>query len=154
MGKIISNEEFNTELTKPDIQAIMGSASAPFRQSIDCDELHNIKLVSLWNAMRTWNPNGRKFTSYLYQAVRWGCIKAAQDKAKNLVYDINFDRQAKRNDNFDEMIEHLPEDLRGIFVKRFVHSKTLREIGKEFGKCPETIRRRLIKGVAILRESQ
>ena len=155
MGKkIITDKEFNIALNDQNNKAIMGSACAPFRNSIDFDELHSIKLLSLWAALKTWREDGRRFSSYLYQQVRWNCIKSVQDNAKNVVYDINFDRQAKRCGNFGEIIEQLPEDLRDIFIHRFSFGMTLREIAKTHGFCCETGRRKLIKGLAILRDNQ
>jgi RNA polymerase sigma-70 factor (ECF subfamily) len=153
MGKIVTDKEFETAFNNPDHQAIMGSVCNKFRNSLDVDELYSIKLISLWNALKTWDSNGRKFSSYLYQAVRWGCIKSVQDKAKNPVYNIEFDRKMKKNDNFVELIELLPEELREIFVKRFVGGLTLRELAQTYGCCAESARRKILKGLSILREN-
>ena len=152
-GRTISNKEFEEALCSQCNQAIMGSACAPFRKSIDFDELHSIKLMSLWIAMQRWRPGGKKFTSFLFLQTRWQCIKVVQEQVKNPVYDVSFDRQAKRVGNFNELIELLPDDLRGIFISRFVRNMTLREIAREHNFCAETGRRKILKGLSILKES-
>jgi RNA polymerase sigma factor (sigma-70 family) len=152
-GKVITDEEFEDALQNKDNQAIMGSACAPFRRGIDQDELRSIKLMSLWTALRLWKTGGKKFTSFLFLQTRWNCIKCVDDQKRNKMLNVEIDRGSKQHNYFGELIEELPEDLRGIFIHRFSFGMTLRELSKIYGCCPESARRRLLKGLAILREN-
>ena len=67
-------------MSDPNILGIMNAVGSRYR-SIDPDQLESIKLNTLWECAKKYNPDrGTKFTSYLYQ---------------NLVYA--FKNELKRN---------------------------------------------------------
>ena len=57
----------NSLLSDPNVVGIMNAVGSRYR-SIDPDQLDSIKLNTLWECSKKYNPNrGTKFTSYLYQ---------------------------------------------------------------------------------------
>ena len=54
-------------LSDPNILGIMNAVGSKYR-SIDPDQLESIKLNTLWECAKKYDPKrGTKFTSYLYQ---------------------------------------------------------------------------------------
>jgi len=153
MNKIISDIDFENALKNRDNKLIMEKACSSFRKSIDYDELHRCKLIALWEAMKTWNPQKRKFTSFLYQKVVWECLKTVKKQRKNRYVGMKFDPPTYNQSNFMEYIEELPEDLKEIIVKRYLCSMTLREISEKHGFCKETIRRRILTAIEIIKNN-
>jgi RNA polymerase sigma factor (sigma-70 family) len=153
MVKVITNEEFEQALKNSDNVSIMNSAVSGFRKSIDRDELYRCKLIALWETMQTWKPDGRKFTSFLYQKVRWECLKVIYHKKREKGVSLVFDVAKKDNDDISEIIEILPKEFRELVVKRFLHGMTLSEIGTYHKICTETVRRRINKALEILQKN-
>ena len=61
---------------------IMNKVCSKYRNTIPYDELERCKLVSLWQALLAYDPEGgRKFTSFLYNRIDWEC--------KKQIYQIN-----------------------------------------------------------------
>ncbi len=148
----ITNEAFEAALKNMDNKLIMEAACSSFRKSIEKDELYRCKLIALWEAMIHWNPSGRKFTSFLYQKVKWECLKVVKKQKALKCTPLRMDVKANYGNSYiNELIESLPLDLQDILVKRYVHSMTLREISEIYGLCHETIRRRIRKAIQILK---
>ena len=83
MTKKISNSDFERALNDKNNVLIMEKAILPFRSSLTHDEMIECKLISLWEAMKSWKREKRgKFTTFLYQKVRWQCIKIVQGNNK------------------------------------------------------------------------
>ena len=63
----ISDAEFNEALENKDNVRIMNSVCSRYRKSIPYEEIERCKMISLWEALRAFDPNGgKKFTSFLY----------------------------------------------------------------------------------------
>ena len=142
---MVSNEVYEKALKNNDNLMIMHSAGSCFMTTLDVDEIYRCKLMALWEALKSWNPRrGRKFTAFLYQRVRWECLKSIQIKNKNRGVQIeNLEKVAPNETPMCELLDGLPLELQDIVHKRYVYSMTLREIGDEYGYCYETIRNRL-----------
>ena len=154
MSKVIDDIEFEEALKNMDNKLIMEKAVSSFRRTIESDELHRCKLIALWEAMQKWNPEGRKFTSFLYQKVRWECLKVVQQKKKHPCYPLIRDEAGYPTSDFNELIEILPDDMQDVLVKRYVYQMTLREISQYYGSCHETVRRKINKALKILKNHQ
>ena len=154
MSNVIDNRDFERALANIDNKLIMEKACASFRNVIEKDELHRCKLIALWEAMQKWNPQGRKFTSFLYQKVRWECLKTMQIQKKQRFLPILREEAYYSESNFQEIIEILPHDMQDVLVKRYVYKMTLREISQFYGTCHETIRRKIRKALKILKNHQ
>jgi DNA-directed RNA polymerase specialized sigma24 family protein len=151
--KVVTNEEFEIALNDINNILIMNSVCSSFRKFIDDDELYSCKLMALWQSMIHWKEGGRKFTSFLFQRLKWECVKIMNQKKRNRCYNIEIEKVASVPGYFGETIEVLPNDLQDIIVKRFVYKKTLREIGKEHNMCPETVRRRVFHALKMLKNT-
>ena len=154
MAKIISNEEFEKALNNAHNKSIMECAASNFYSSLHSDEIYRCKLVALWETLQSWRPNGKKFTSFLYQKVRWECLKIIykQKKDKKCVLMANIEKGYEKNENINEMVECLSPELRELVEKRFVQKMTLTEIASQHKMCPETVRKRILHATDILRK--
>ena len=155
MNNVITNEEFELALKNMDNRLIMEKACSSFKKSIEREELYRCKLIALWEAMIHWNPEGRKFTSFLYQKVNWECLKVLQKQKKHRSLPLTMDTACRPYQySIDELVEVLPPELQDILVKRFVHRMTLREISQIYGSCHETVRRKIHRAIKILKNSR
>ena len=154
MSKVIDDEVFEEALDNIDNRLIMEKAVSSFRKVIESDELYRCKLIALWEALQKWNPEGRKFTSFLYQKVQWECLKVMQQQRKSRCFPIIMDEAFYPNNDFQELIEPLPDDMQDILTKRYVYRMTLREISEDYGSCHETVRRKIKRALRILKNHQ
>jgi DNA-directed RNA polymerase specialized sigma24 family protein len=153
MTRIITNDEFNQEWSNINNRLIMEKACSRFKASINKDELHECKLFALWDAMKYWRPKGKKFTSFLYQKTVWECLKTIKKKTKDNHVNLCIDKAYTCPLNVSEILEKLPNELKDILVKRYIHRMTLREISIIYQCCHETIRRKIIKAIKILKNN-
>lgn len=143
---VISNEKYEAALNNKDNIMIMHSAGAGFLSILDADELHRCKLMALWKALQAWEEDrGTKFTGFLYQQVKWECLKNIhQNKTRDIQMDY-VELAVLPDTPMYELLDGLSDDLKDMVEKRYVYGMTLREIGNEYGFCYETIRKRLKK---------
>ena len=143
----ISNEVYEQALSNRDNLMIMHSAGSRFMSALDADEIHTCKLMALWKALQKWKADhGSKFTGFLYQQVKWECLKNINQNKKNKDVQVDHvDREVLPETPICEILDCIPKNLRDIVEKRYVYGMTLREIGEQHGYCYETIRRRLKK---------
>lgn len=149
---MVSNEEYEAALNNLDNIHIMEKACWQFRFALNQDDIKECKLIALWDSLRCWKPGGKKFTSFLYQKLRWQCLKAINKKKKQKFDHIVIEPFSK-NDNaeFIEWMDELSEELQDIFEKRFIYKMTLREIGEEYDCCHETIRKKINQALKTLK---
>lgn len=142
---MISNEIYENALYNKHNSLIMHKASVSFLSLLDNDEIYRCHLMALWKTLKFWDiSGGRKFTSSLYQYVKWECLKTLKFKRENKNINIeNVDQEVLPNTHVDEILECLSPELRNIVKKRYLHGMTLVEIGNECNVCHETIRNRL-----------
>ena len=153
MTKKISNSDFERALNDKNNVLIMEKAILPFRSSLTHDEMIECKLISLWEAMKSWKREKRgKFTTFLYQKVRWQCIKIVQGNNKCRYLPLTIEKQSLSNVNIYEVIEKLPHNLKDILIKRYIYGMTLREISQIYCCCHETVRRKIHKAIEILQK--
>ena len=154
MAKIISNEEFEQALKNPHNKSIMECAASCYKSSLHPDEIYCCKLMALWETLQHWRPNGKKFTSFLYQKVRWECLKIIykQKKDKKCILMPDIEKECDYTGNIYEMIEGLSPELQEIVEKRFIYRMTLTEIASQHKICPETARKRILHACEILRK--
>jgi len=143
----VSNQIYENALNNQDNIMIMHSAGSCFIHALDKDEMYRCKLIALWEALKLWKPDGgSKFTAFLYQRVTWECLKALQYENKHTNVNLDYiDREASPETDMSEMLEILPDDLKGVVEKRYIYRMTLREIGDEYGYSYETARKKLKK---------
>ena len=72
----INDKELLEALSDINNVRIMNKVCSKYRQTIPYDELERCKLISLWQALKAFDPEGgRKFTSFLYNRIDWECKK-------------------------------------------------------------------------------
>jgi RNA polymerase sigma factor (sigma-70 family) len=144
---MVNDKEYEDALNNHDNQMIMHSASVSFVRILDEDEIYRCKLIALWEALQAWKPDrGSKFTAFLYQRVKWECLKSIQNQKQYRDIQLdNIDQEVLPETSIDELLEILPEDLKGVVKKRYLYNMTLREIGDEYGYSYETARKKLKK---------
>ena len=150
--KTIDNETFKTYLNNQDYWLIMQSASKSFRKYIAKDDLKSCQWVGLFHAMRTYN-NQIKFTSHLYNCVRWECLTYMK---KNLRFEYslldNTLETPKQGMPFKELIANLSEIEQDVVTQYIMEQKTFKQIGNTIGKSHETARKHYNRAIDRLKE--
>lgn len=157
----IDNAEFESAYKNRDNLRIMNKVCSKYRATIPADEIERCKLISLWEAMKAYDPNGgKKFTSFLHTRIDWEC--------KRKINEIN--RQKKRNGyefqeslyilyknkdtaEIKDILDKLPIKFQKVLDQRFFHRMTMEEIAKENGYSRETARRYIIQALDLVRKN-
>lgn len=133
----VSESEYNDALNNVDIIKILNKIGSQY--NIPKDELSQIKNISIWNSLKSYNKNkNTKFTTYLVTIFKRECFSYINKEKKhkkvegyensNIEGGIN-----KNSKKIYELLEILTEDQRKVLTQRFFHNKTLKEIGEENG---------------------
>lgn len=154
---IVLDEDFNKELQNSNNIRIMNKVCSFYLRVIPSDDLHRCKLVALWKAMSKFNPSGgQKFTSYLYNSIKWECQKELyliNKFRKGAVYDdLLTECVDKSNFEIFDIVEKLPPKLEIVIKQKFFFGLTMEEIGNENNYSRETARRYVKKGIEKLQE--
>ena len=155
--KMILDEDFDRELKNPNNIRIMSKVCSFYLRMIPSDDIYRCKLVALWKAMVKFNPSGgQKFTSYLYNSIKWECQKELyliNKFRKGATYDDMLTECVDKN-NFEifDIVEKLPPKLEVVIKQKFFFGLTMEEIGKENNYSRETARRYVKKGIEKLQE--
>lgn len=167
----IDNKTFNKACKNLDNLKIMSSAIASSGTTciLTIEELESCKLVALWKTLQTWSLEDFpdiKFTTFLYQHVRWQCFFQANiamryHKRHKPVVDYNEYVNQKEDNNFisledklamDEALEKMSDKMLGIIEQRFYQQMSLKEIGIANGYSHETARRQVDGAVSSIRK--
>jgi len=153
----IYDEEFEKEFKNINNAKIMNKVCGFYKNVIPKEDLYGCKLVALWKALVKFDIScGQKFTSYLYNSIKWECQKE--------LYIINkYRRGADYNDDlfecFDQnstemldAIKMLPPRIQDAIEQRFFYGFTMEEIGKKNSYSRETARRYVKKGLEKLKD--
>ena len=155
----ISDAEFNEALENKDNVRIMNSVCSRYRKSIPYEEIERCKMISLWEALRAFAPNGvKKFTSFLYTRTDWECkrqisamkrgqkIKALEFK-ESLYVLLN-----KDTIEIEDIISNLNSKYKKVIEQRFFYRMTMEEIAKENNYSRETARRYIIQALEKIKQ--
>ena len=153
----ICDDEFNQELSNINNIKIMNKVCGFYSKIIPREDLHRCKLVALWKAMSRFDKScGQKFTSYLYNSIKWECQKelySINKSRRGLDYNDDLFLCCDQNDvDIFDAIETLPLKLQIAVKQRFFYGFTMEEIGSKNNYSRETARRYVKKGVEKLRE--
>ena len=163
MKKKVTEEEFKEALENLDNIRIINSVCCKYMNIIPLDELHRCKLISLWEAMKAFDPEGgKKFTSFLYTRVDWECKKQVSHilRHRNRHAQINdeiFPMLGKAEDHRMEIdikdtINKLPDHFQQVLYQRFFERLTMEEIASKNNYSRETARRHIINALKKLEE--
>ena len=153
----INNEEFLIALKNQDNLRIMNKVCGIYSKTLSKDELHRCKLLALWKALSKFNPSlGKKFTSFLYNSIKWECQKEIYSVNKyrrgTVYHDGLFEHFERYDTDILDAIDILPQKLSKVIKQKFFHSMTMEEIGRENHYSRETARRNVRRGLDKLRE--
>ncbi len=160
----ITESEFEDALENIDNIRIINSACKKYRNIIPTEDLQRCKLISLWEAMKAFDPNGgKKFTSFLYTRVDWECKKQVADiiKHKTRHTQVNdeifpiigkIDGKVFNEIDIKDTIKLLPDEFQKVIHQRFFEKLTMEEIARSNNYSRETARRHIINALKKLRE--
>ena len=155
----ISNEEFNEAFKNKDNLRIMNSVCARYRKSISYEEIERCKMISLWEALRAFDPNGgKKFTSFLYTRIDWECkrqISAMQRRKKVNTLEFKESLYVLLGDNsleIQDIINKLSPKFKKVIQQRFFYRMTMEEIAKENNYSRETARRYILQALEKIKQ--
>lgn len=142
-----SKMDINNLLSDPNIVGIMNAVGSKYR-SIDPDQLDSIKLNTLWECSKKYNPNrGTKFTSFLYQNL----VFAFKNELKRNIREfptesIELNTPARASNNTD-IFDGMPKEYANLLEQKYIYNMTMNEIGRKNGYSRETARRKVAKAV-------
>ena len=151
------DKSFDEAVKNINYKRIMDKVCSKYSAFMDPDELTSIRLNTLWECFKKYDPTrGAKFTSYLYNSIKWECQKelyVINKSRKGLDYNDDLYSCCDQNhvDIFDA-IETLPPNLQIAVKQRFFQGFTMEERGKTNNYSRETARRYVKKGVEKLKE--
>lgn len=147
------NLQIENALKNKDIINIMYKATKSFSNQLDEDILYSCKLHALWKAYLNFDKNvGTKFTTYLYNGIRFECLKEIKLKkkySKNIaplhpniadktavdILQIDLFDEAKSDNDVDMLKDKMSYLSNGkIAEKHGVTRETLRKRYKKFTK--------------------
>ena len=156
----INDKELLEALSDINNVRIINKVCYKYRQTIPYDELERCKLISLWQALKAFDPEGgRKFTSFLYNRIDWEC--------KKQIYQINrikkkhiFCEEVTKEDphsdqhsfEMQEVLCKLDPKYQKVVTQRFFNKMTMQEIADKNGYSRETARRYVKKGLDEIRK--
>ena len=166
MLNTVTDEDFKEALENLDNTRIINAACSKYTNIVPTDELHRCKLISLWEALKAFDPEGgKKFTSFLYTRVDWECKKQVSDiiKHKNRYTQVNdeilpmlgkIENGTKLPNEVDmkDTIKMLPAHFQKVLYQRFFERLTMEEIAKSNNYSRETARRHIINALKKLEE--
>ena len=158
----ITNPDFEKALKNLDYVRIMGKVCSKYRFMIPEDELGRCKLIALWEAMKSFDPEGgRKFTSFLYNRITWECQKQLADINKhrrNVSFDCEYgDLFVEMNNirskiEIQELFNQLDSPFKEVLHQRFFEQLTMEEIGERNNYSRETARRYILKAIEKVKQ--
>lgn len=99
---------------------------------LDKSELKQLQLIALWEACETFDSSKSKFTTHLYNRIRFKYLKHINSKknklgkSQDIWYNIN-------DVNLNVFFDGLSQDNREVLEDRFVYKHTLRDMAKKRG---------------------
>ena len=163
--KTVTDSELREALKNRDNINVMNKICSKYTDIICYEELQRCKLISLWEALKSYDPTkGKcKFTSFLCNMLFWEIQKQLyeinkrkrlpkSDSASTLISEICHSKENLDKVEVNEMFEKLDESSKDILFKRFYESKTAKEIGQDNGYGRETARRRINEALEKLKQ--
>ncbi len=137
-------------LKNKDIVNIMHDASKTFRKQLDEDTIHSCKLYALWRSLINFKPEKNiKFTTYLYNAVKFECLKHLKKNKKHVQNRKTLHGNMKSDNSTDIMLidlfdEAKNDDERQLLVDKLNYISN-GKIAQKYGVTRETLRKRYKK---------
>lgn len=118
-------------LSDHNILGIMNAVGSKYR-SIDPDQLESIKLNTLWECAKKYDPEkGTKFTSYLYQNLVYAFKNELKKNIREFATEsIELNTPAKAS-SYTDIFDGLPEEYANLLEQKYIYNMTMNEIGSK-----------------------
>jgi DNA-directed RNA polymerase specialized sigma subunit len=147
-------DKYEQYLNDVDTMKIAYNAASSFRNILTPDEIQSCVLKALFRAVNKYDKSSNaKFTSYLYNGVRFECLgqaKINKSDKQQLTNAIPDPRNPMAEFEMKDVIESTCDDPELIF-DRFYKNMTITEIAKSRKVCGETVRIRIGKNLEKMR---
>jgi RNA polymerase sigma factor (sigma-70 family) len=142
--KSVSNDEFTIAWENKEYQKIISTAIQPFLKNLSLEESIEVRQMGLWEAMRRYEPIKKpKFTSYLYQIIRWQCgriiYSRKKPKYRTNVKIENYSSNVHKNVPFFELVDGLTNLEEKVVRDRFIENRSLHDIGQRHDISHQTV---------------
>lgn len=148
--------KYEQYLNDVDTMKIAYNAAGSFRSILSPEEIQSCVLKALFRAVNKYdNSNNVKFSSYLYNGVRFECLgqaKINKSDKQQLTSSIPDHRDPIAEIEMKDVIDSVCDDPEIIF-DRFYKNMTIKEIAKSRKVCGETVRIRIGKNLEKMRSS-
>jgi DNA-directed RNA polymerase specialized sigma subunit len=156
LKKNINNNDYNIAYDNLSNKRIIKYVLYQYRKILDYDTLKSCGLHALWRCLQYHDDKyKRKFTSSLYQFVKWECEREIKSKYKSSKNTINIDCDIiadEKSNLFTYISNILDKESFNLIKLRFIDGMTLDEIGKECGFTKESARQKINRILLHLRK--
>lgn len=106
---------------------------------LDKNELKQLQLIALWETVETFDPKKSKFTTHLYNRLRFKYLKHINSKKNKLgkKQDVWYSREDFNGNSF---FEGLSELNRKILEDRYIARLSLNEMANKYGVKRQTLK--------------
>jgi len=144
------NLKIEKALKNSDINNIMFKASKTFISQLDEDTIHSCKLYALWRSLVNFKPDRNiKFTTYLYNAVKFECLKHLKKNKRHTQNRSILHENIKCSKSTDVLIVDLFDEAKNDVEKQLLVDKmnniSNSKIAEKHGVTRETLRKRYKK---------
>jgi len=147
------DSKMNELLNDSNVVGIMNAVGARYR-SIDPDQLDSIKLNTLWECAKKYDPKrGTKFTSFLYQNLVFAFKNELKKRIREFATETIEVNTVSRSSNLIDVFDGIPKEYASLLEQKYVYNMTMNEIGKQNGYSRETARRKVAKAVKFYKNN-
>ena len=148
---MVSNEKLIEAAKNPENIAIMTKAALNF-SFLDRDDIESCKLVGLWKALEAvaQNKTDVKFTTSLYNHVRWQCLDIIKNNISTVDIPSNLE-YPNDNDYSDKIEEILAIPDGDILIDKYIFNLTLAEIADKKNLTQEGVRYKIMSVLSQLK---
>ena len=136
-------------LSDPNVNGIMNAVASRYK-TIDPDQIDSIKLNTLWECIKKYDPEkGAKFTSFLYQNLNFAFKNELKKKSREFSTDVLENNTPDTTVSNSDIFDGIPLESAKLIKQKYIYNMTMNEIGKMNGYSRETARRKVAKAVKI-----
>jgi DNA-directed RNA polymerase specialized sigma24 family protein len=147
------DSRMNELMSDPNVVGIMNAVGARYR-SIDPDQLDSIKLNTLWECAKKYDPKrGTKFTSFLYQNLVFAFKNELKKRIREFPTETIEANTPSRASSLTDIFDGMPKEYASLLEQKYVYNMTMNEIGNQNGYSRETARRKVAKAVKFYKNN-
>lgn len=159
----ITDEQFERALLDQDNRRIISSVTGRYDNILSPDSRKECGLIALWKTIQKHRPGmGRKFTTSLYQFLKWECDREVRKIIRPQLRPVHFEdfpsnEQIERTTLSEDLqhlvksLENLPDKHKKLLKAYYFDNQRLADISREEGCSVETIRLRLKRSRELLK---